>query len=134
MLILGPIVAGFNWKWPHLVSQCYNSPSTSVSSFHLHNGHFGAYFLPVKFTAFGKFQFCRNSVHQFSLRMGVAKQQGRVRGQRTYDTETDSAQHCSLAGGHWTLSPTWNMISGARKVSLPITIMFPSGSLTLSCG
>ena len=29
---------------------------------------------------------------------------------------------------------TWNMISGAMKVSLPITIMLPSGSRTLVSG
>ena len=29
---------------------------------------------------------------------------------------------------------TWNIISGARKVSFPITIMLPSGSRTLSWG
>ena len=29
---------------------------------------------------------------------------------------------------------TWNIISGAMKVSLPITIMLPSGSLTLVSG
>ena len=139
MLILGPIVASFNWKWPHSVSQCRAGPPNSVSSFCHYIGHFGRifccwHFLFGKFTAFGTFQLFRNTVHQYSLRMGVAEQEERVRGQRTYDTKTDSAQHCSLGRGHLTLFPTWNMISGARKVSLPITIMFPSGSLTLSCG